>query len=150
MMVKKLTVVIALALTLAIASPVGEARAVANTVSAQAEAHAQAEADFVASYGPYLENTPGAMDALMVSGLRGWFMCIAAVTFWVGTNALVAAKAISLIKRAGSIKAAITRIMRMIEHLPMAKRHTVIIASLVSVAGDILGLDAVIDKCFDS
>ena len=82
-------------------------------------------------------------------GWWGWTTCLASVAVWTGANALAAAKVAALVKRAGSIKRAIQRIQAAVARTPPAKRRLAVIAAISAVAADILGLDAVIDKCFN-
>ena len=142
-MVKKLLLIMAFTFALTMAGPIGEARAAVNTVSVQTEAQS-------VLYGPYLANTPSSVDRLLPAGLWGWTLCIAAVTAWIGTNALLAAKVVSLIKKAGSIKNAISKIKTQADRMNPTKRRAYIIGSFVYVGVNILGFDAVIDKCFSS
>lgn len=143
-MLKRAVAVMILALAIALVAPVGSAQSAIST-----QASAQAQADAVLAYGPYLANTPSGADHALPSGIWGWNVCIAAAVVWIGGNALVAAKFIGLVRKAGSIKAAISEIQAKAARLPKAQRRAAITGSMVAVGTDVLGLDTVIDKCFD-
>lgn len=89
------------------------------------------------------------VDLAQPDGWWGWTTCLASVAVWTGANALAAVRVAALVKKAGSVKAAIQRVQRAVARTPRAKKRLAVIAAISAVAADILGLDAVIDKCFN-
>lgn len=149
-MIKKLIVVMALAFTLSLAQPVGEARAATNTAVAFTPRPTQVDYySYTQLYGPDLLYGLEVAQALPGSWW-GWTKCVGSVMVWGGTNALVGLKVAAMIKKAGSIRAAIMRIQRVVTMTKPALKRTAILTAIVGIGGDILGLDAVIGACFSN
>ena len=143
-MVKRLIVVMALAFTLALASPVGEARAASNP----AYTATPISFSYDQLYGPDL--LPMSSTQALPNNWWGWTMCVTSVAAFAAANAAIGLRLASLVKKFGSIRAAIRRAQALYGRMSKIGKRMAIAQMLGAITAELFGVDTIVDKCFSN
>ena len=87
-------------------------------------------------------------DLARPDGWWGWTQCVGAVAVWGASNAFAAAKVASMVKRFGSIRAAIAKAQALIRLASPSKKRWAIVAALGAIGTEIAGVGSIVDSCF--
>lgn len=87
-------------------------------------------------------------DLMQPDGWWGWTVCVSTVILWAGTNAFAAAKVAALIRKAGSIRAAVEKAQRAVALASRAQKARAVASALLGVAGEVVGVGGIVDACF--
>ena len=87
-------------------------------------------------------------DRAQPAGWWGWTQCLGTVAAWAASNAFIAAKIATLVKKAGSLRRAIQKAQAKVGQYPKSKKRWTAIALIGGVGTEISGVGAVVAACF--